>query len=87
MPIYEYKAIGSTHCELCQQRFEIRQRINDEPLKHCPKCGAEIKRLFSRPFISITESLSLEETFATHTDEEADTLGLGEGFGEDQIWD
>ena len=87
MPIYEYKATGKTPCELCQKRFEVRQGINDEPLKRCPKCGVEIRRLFSRPLISIIESLSQKETFATHTEEEADDLRLGGGFAEDQIWD
>ena len=87
MPIYEYQAIGHTRCELCKDKFEVRQGINDEPLKKCPKCGAEVKKLFSRPFILLKESLSEEETFATHTEEEADELGLEEGFAEDQIWD
>ena len=87
MPIYEYKAAGNTHCEFCKNRFEVRQGINDEPLKKCPKCGAEIRRLFSRPLISIIDPLSQKETFAAHTEEEADDLRLGGGFAEDQIWD
>jgi putative FmdB family regulatory protein len=87
MPIYEYKASGSAHCELCQNKFEVRQGIDDEPLKKCPKCGAEVKKLFSLPFLCLKESLSLEESFATHTEEEAEEMGLEEGFAEDEIWD
>ena len=87
MPIYEYKAISNTHCELCKDKFEVRQGINDEPLKQCPKCGSEVRRLFSRPFLYLKEPLSQKETFATHTEEEADKLGLEESFAEDQIWD
>ena len=87
MPIYEYKATGNTYCELCKDRFEVRQGMNDEPLKKCPKCGAEVKKLFSLPFICLKESLSQRETFATHTEEEADELGLEEDFAEDEIWD
>ena len=87
MPIYEYKAIGKTHCELCKDRFEVRQGINDEPLKKCPKCGAEVRKLFSLPFLCLKESLSEEGTFATHTEEEAEEMGLEEGFAPDQIWD
>jgi putative FmdB family regulatory protein len=87
MPIYEYKATGEAHCELCKDRFEVRQKLADEPLKKCPKCGAEVRKLFSRPFLCLKEPLSLEETFATHTEEEADELGLEEGFAEDQIWE
>ena len=87
MPIYEYKAIGDIHCDLCKDRFEVRQGINDEPLRRCPKCGVEVKKLFSRPFLCLKESLSQEETFATHPEEEAGELGLEEGFAEDQIWE
>ena len=87
MPIYEYKAIGDTHCELCKDRFEVRQGMNDEPLKRCPKCGSEVRRLISRSFLCLKDSLSQKETFGTHTEEEADGMGLEEGFAEDEIWD
>ena len=87
MPIYEYRAIGDIHCELCKDRFEVRQELADEPLKRCPRCGTAVKKLFSRPFICLKESLGQEETFEPHTEEEADKLGLENGFAEDQIWD
>jgi len=87
MPIYEYKAAGAACCELCKDRFELRQGMNDSLLERCPKCGAEVKKLISRPFICLKESLSEEENFATYMEEEADELGLEGGFGEDQIWE
>jgi putative FmdB family regulatory protein len=34
MPIYEYQ------CEACGHRLEKLQKISDEPLRHCPACGA-----------------------------------------------
>jgi putative FmdB family regulatory protein len=34
MPIYEYQ------CEACGHRLEKLQKISDEPLQHCPACGA-----------------------------------------------
>lgn len=40
MPTYEYR------CEKCG-RFEEFQRISDDPLKTCPKCGGPVKRLIS----------------------------------------
>jgi putative FmdB family regulatory protein len=86
MPIYEYKAVGKAHCKLCGDKFEVRQGINDEPLNRCPKCGAEVKRLVSRPFLCLRESLSQEETFDRYTEEEADELGLEEGFAGDEVW-
>ena len=33
MPTYEYG------CDACGKAFEIEQRISDEPIKKCPKCG------------------------------------------------
>jgi putative FmdB family regulatory protein len=86
MPIYEYKAINKG-CEYCQKRFEVRQKMNEEPLKNCPKCGARVRRLISQPFICIEEPQSLKETFATHTEEEADQLGLDGGFAPDRIYE
>ena len=41
MPIYEYK------CHQCGQKFEVRQRISEEPLKVHEDCGGELERLIS----------------------------------------
>lgn len=87
MPLYEYRAIGAAHCDLCRSRFEVRQRMEDAPLIACPRCGAAIQRLFSHNLIVFSEPLPPEETFATHTEEEADQLGLEGGFAEDEIWE
>ncbi len=87
MPIYEYKATGNAHCNLCKDKFEVRQGMNDEPLKSCPKCGSEVSRLFSPPFLCRKESLSEEEGFDRYAEEEADELGLEEGFAEDEDWE
>ncbi|MFC1559561.1 FmdB family zinc ribbon protein [Candidatus Margulisiibacteriota bacterium] len=40
MPIYDYR------CENCGE-FELEQRIAEEPLSKCPKCGGKVKRLIS----------------------------------------
>ena len=39
MPTYAYKCTG------CRHRFEVFQRITEDPLESCPKCGKLIKRL------------------------------------------
>lgn len=39
MPTYEYE------CKKCSHNFEVFQSINDEPLKVCPNCGKEVRRL------------------------------------------
>lgn len=41
MPTYEYK------CDTCGYIFEEFQSINDEPIKICPKCGGNVKRIIS----------------------------------------
>jgi len=87
MPIYEYRAVSDINCEWCKNRFEARQGINDEPFSKCPKCGAEVRRLFSRPFILRDESFSEEENFDKYSEEETDEPGLDEGFAEYESWE
>ncbi len=41
MPTYEYE------CKKCGQQHEIFQKITDSPVKQCPACGGEMKRLIS----------------------------------------
>jgi putative FmdB family regulatory protein len=86
MPIYEYKAKDGTHCKLCKGRFEVRQGITDAPLTRCPECGAEIRKVFSRPFLSRRESFNHEGPL-NYLEDEADELGLEEDSGEDEVWE
>lgn len=39
MPTYDYS------CRSCGARFEIWQRMSDEPLTTCPTCGGEVHRI------------------------------------------
>lgn len=39
MPTYEYK------CKNCEKMFEFFQNMSDEPIKECPSCSGELKRL------------------------------------------
>ena len=41
MPVYEYQ------CNSCNDRFELRRKFSDEPVKECPKCGGEVTKLIS----------------------------------------
>ena len=41
MPTYEYK------CNKCEEVFEVFQKITDSPLKECPVCGGDLRRLIS----------------------------------------
>jgi putative FmdB family regulatory protein len=38
MPTYEYV------CPHCGHEFEVVQKMTDEPLRNCPKCGKNVKR-------------------------------------------
>ena len=39
MPTYGYE------CTACKHRFEVFQRITEEPVKVCEKCGSPVHRL------------------------------------------
>jgi putative FmdB family regulatory protein len=39
VPIYGYR------CSNCGHEFEIQQRMSDEPLKACPKCGGKLSKM------------------------------------------
>jgi len=41
MPTYEYE------CKSCGHDFDYFQSMKDEPLKTCPKCGKELRRLIN----------------------------------------
>jgi len=42
VPTYEYQ------CEHCGYKFEKFQNMSDEPLKECPKCKGNVKRLIGK---------------------------------------
>ncbi len=39
MPTYDYECIS------CGLQFEVFQSMSDEPVKECPNCKKEVKRL------------------------------------------
>ncbi len=39
MPTYNYE------CKSCAHTFEAFQSMKDEPLRECPECGKEIRRI------------------------------------------
>ena len=48
MPTYEYKLNdGEKGCDYCSDGFEEMQRMADDPLERCPKCGAKVYRAIS----------------------------------------
>ena len=41
MPTYEYE------CKKCGHSFDVFQSMKDEPLKVCPECGKELRRIIN----------------------------------------
>jgi putative FmdB family regulatory protein len=41
MPTYEYE------CKSCGHTFDAFQSMRDEPIKICPRCGQEVRRLIN----------------------------------------
>lgn len=52
MPIYEYQASGEQRCAVCAEGFECLQKLADEPVGHCPECGAPVTRRISAPNVA-----------------------------------
>ena len=70
MPIYEYE------CRDCGKRFERMQSFHDEPIRVCPECGGETRRVFhpvgvifkgSGWYINDSRKSSSESTSSTST--------------------
>jgi putative FmdB family regulatory protein len=40
MPTYEYR------CSECANQFEISQRIDEEPMTVCERCGGRLRKVF-----------------------------------------
>jgi putative FmdB family regulatory protein len=41
MPTYEYECLETG------KRFEVLQKMSEEPLEACPECGADLRRIIS----------------------------------------
>jgi len=50
MPLYEYE------CQSCGEHVERIQRVNDAPLRECPKCGGPLRRLLGVPALQFKGS-------------------------------
>lgn len=50
MPIYEYEHVQRT-CKLGKV-FDIKQRLDDDPLTQCPQCAGPVQKIMSRTNIS-----------------------------------
>ena len=39
MPTYEYE------CKTCSHKFEVFQSISEDPVKVCPECGKDVRKI------------------------------------------
>jgi putative FmdB family regulatory protein len=76
MPLYEYE------CTSCKERVEIIQRISDPPSTHCPKCGAEMKKLISSPAIQFKGSGFYKTDYAPSKSTSTSTSKSSESKGD-----
>jgi putative FmdB family regulatory protein len=42
MPVYEYQ------CEKCKDIVEVLQKVSDEPMSKCEKCGGTLSKQFNQ---------------------------------------
>ena len=60
MPIYGYV------CKSCEHRFDVLQKMSDDPLVHCPECGeASLQKELSAPKFRLKGSGWYETDFKT----------------------
>ncbi|HEX6159793.1 MAG TPA: FmdB family zinc ribbon protein [Thermoanaerobaculia bacterium] len=69
MPIYEYQ------CTQCKERMEIIQKLSDPPYSHCPKCGGDMKKLFSSPAIQFKGSGFYKTDYASSSSSSSSAKG------------
>ena len=69
MPLYEYA------CQTCGQRIEIIHKISDPPYTHCPKCGGEMRKLFSSPAIQFKGSGFYKTDYAKNSPAKSESSG------------
>ena len=78
MPIYEYQAQDEKKgCAYCRDGFELMQRVSDEPLTVCPRCGGAVRKLISAPSVGHSES-SLDDRARNAGFHKLQRLGKGE---------
>lgn len=74
MPTYEYV------CKSCGEKLEVFQSFHDDPLKVCPQCGGELRKVFGSIAISFkgsgfykTDSRSSASSTVSSTSKDADS--------------
>lgn len=61
MPVYEYEP-DDRDCLMCDGHVDVIQGVNEEPLKYCPWCGLEVRRVISRVVFKMAGSSAQDAT-------------------------
>lgn len=70
MPVYDYQ------CKSCGHEFSREQRITENPVKKCPKCGAmKSKRLISQTAFVLKGSGWYNDLYASNKPAKSDDGG------------
>jgi putative FmdB family regulatory protein len=67
LPTYDYK------CMMCDKRFEFFQSMKDEPIKNCPDCNGEVKRLIGSGAGTIFKGTGFYHTDYKNSSKSSDT--------------
>ena len=80
MPTYVYEL--DIDDEDKQERFEVFQKMTDEPLTHHPETGAKVRRVIGAPYVP--RSYHGQSTEKTLSDKNLDRLGFTKYVKTDQ---
>src|ERR1700730_13010832 len=75
MPTYGYQ------CGRCAHKFEVRQSMSDAPLKDCPECGGELRKLLYPVGVQFKGSGFYTTDYARKSDGKSDGNGDGRSEG------
>jgi putative FmdB family regulatory protein len=78
MPIYEYG------CQKCGKKTEAIQRMGEKPLKVCPQCGGNLKKLHSAPAIQFKGSGFYKTDYPSATMESGKAEGQSASSGKSE---
>jgi putative FmdB family regulatory protein len=73
MPTYGYQ------CGRCAHKFEVRQSMSDAPLKDCPECGGELRKLLYPVGVQFKGSGFYTTDYRSKSDSQRDSQSEGKG--------
>ena len=66
VPIYLYQSSEPGACGHCREGFEKLQRLREQPLVACPKCGAPVDKVIAPVNVSVSNTSLDKENLEKH---------------------